>query len=554
MKESVTKFDLDAAFKALDEIPIPKVGRVRPNRIDDLHESVKRVDRTSALIEDYYNIQNQDEMEVAKEEIDADVARAKLARIEKIVDLDAKSEEDILPSYVGKIIIQCPQCMTLFYKKPEDIERSEENDELVNIGEECQHCGNDSGYMVIGKVAEEKVEEEPAEDIPEDDAAEEPEAELDVAEDEEVEGEEIEDNGTEDDLPPVEETQEEVEEEVKESLNEDIEDAEVEAEEILADGDVASEEEVEVEAEDVVAEEPAQEEVVEETPVEEEPVQEEEALFNAEEVKEIATEVAEEVVEANESEEAAEEQAAEIEEVVDAKVEDAVEKKSEEVVEEAPIDAESDAESEEIEESCDKLEECGPIEECGVQEDLKTEKKIDAFLDTIECVEKEDNKEEQILDEAKNVSNAEFSAMLNNPLYYKELKEAGELSDDVFDTLDELDENSINEVVSNYLNETYSNTENFTVTDCELKDNSLLIEGNILFKNGVSKHTAFTFNKEGNRLVGSNKHLAEGKAFVLRCVAKENKLIAESLYYNYNTSKKLVEGISLANHCKAIEE
>lgn len=543
MKESVTKFDLDAAFKALDEIPIPKVGRVRPNRIDDLHESVKRVDRTSALIEDYYNIQNQDEMEEAKEEIDADVARAKLARIEKIVDLDAKSEEDILPSYVGKVIVQCPQCMTLFYKKPEDIERSEESDELVNIGEECQHCGNDSGYMVIGKVAEEKVEEEPAEDIPEDETAEEPEAELDVAEDEEVEGEEIEDNGAEDDLPPVEETQEEVEEEVKESLNEAVEDAEVEAEAILA-------------AEEA-AEEPV-EELAEEQP------QEEEALFNAEEVKEIATDVADAISEPVNDEEAADEQAAEIEAVVNEVVEAAVEEKAE-VVEEAPVEevkeeseevvdeAPIEAETEEIEESCDKLEECGPIEECGVQEDLKTEKKIDAFLDTIECVEKEDNKEEQILDEAKNVSNAEFSAMLNNPLYYKELKEAGELSDDVFDTLDELDENSINEVVSNYLNETYSNTENFTATDCELKDNSLLIEGNILFKNGVSKHTAFTFNKEGNRLVGSNKHLAEGKAFVLRCVAKENKLIAESLYYNYNTSKKLVEGISLANHCKAVK-
>ena len=32
MKEKITKFDLDAAFKALDEIEIPKVNGIRANR------------------------------------------------------------------------------------------------------------------------------------------------------------------------------------------------------------------------------------------------------------------------------------------------------------------------------------------------------------------------------------------------------------------------------------------------------------------------------------------------------------------------------------------
>ena len=39
MKERVTKFDLENAFKALDEIEIPKVCKVRPNR-PNLKESV----------------------------------------------------------------------------------------------------------------------------------------------------------------------------------------------------------------------------------------------------------------------------------------------------------------------------------------------------------------------------------------------------------------------------------------------------------------------------------------------------------------------------------
>ena len=38
--------------------------------------------------------------------------------------IEAETEEDLLPSYVGKFIIQCPQCMTLFYKNEEDIEKS----------------------------------------------------------------------------------------------------------------------------------------------------------------------------------------------------------------------------------------------------------------------------------------------------------------------------------------------------------------------------------------------------------------------------------------------
>ena len=72
-----------------------------------------------------------------------------------IIDMDAETEDDIIPSYVGKTIIQCPQCMTLFYKDAEDIVRDEENPDVVNVNEVCQHCGNESGYDVVGKVAEE---------------------------------------------------------------------------------------------------------------------------------------------------------------------------------------------------------------------------------------------------------------------------------------------------------------------------------------------------------------------------------------------------------------
>ena len=168
-KESVKKFDLEAAFKALDEIEIPQTKGIKANRVD-LKERFGHKPATETLVEDYYDVSSTEDLEDAKEERDGEIAKAKLARIEKIVDLNAETPEDLLPSYVGKVIMQCPQCMTLFYKNPEDIEPSEENPDIVNLNEPCQHCGNTSGYTLIGKVGAvsedeaDKYDETPAEE------------------------------------------------------------------------------------------------------------------------------------------------------------------------------------------------------------------------------------------------------------------------------------------------------------------------------------------------------------------------------------------------------
>lgn len=176
-KESVKKFDLEAAFKALDEIEIPVAERgIKANRVD-LKERFSQKSAHEALVEDYYDVSNVEDLKDAHDERDGEIAKAKLAKIEKIVDLDAESPEDLLPSYVGKVIIQCPQCMTLFYKNPEDIEHSEENPDVVNINEVCQHCGNSSGYTLIGKVG--AVEEDEADQYTEEPVAKE-ESELDL--------------------------------------------------------------------------------------------------------------------------------------------------------------------------------------------------------------------------------------------------------------------------------------------------------------------------------------------------------------------------------------
>ena len=222
MKESITKFDLEAAFKALDEIEMPEAGKVRANK-PALTEIFSRKSKFDSLMEEYYDISDMAELDDAKEAREAEVAQAKLARIEKIVDLDAESPEDLLPSYVGKFIMQCPQCMTLFYKDPEDVEASEEDPSTVNINEVCQHCGNEAGYTLIGKVGEatkeetavaneeetvdvtsteeEGLAEEPTEEEPVEESSEDEEVELDLDEldlelvdDEEVEEEKTEES------------------------------------------------------------------------------------------------------------------------------------------------------------------------------------------------------------------------------------------------------------------------------------------------------------------------------------------------------------------------
>lgn len=181
-KEQITRFNLEDAFKALDEIEVPKTKKGIQANKNDLVESFKdfRRSRTDLLMEDYYDLADSDDLEQAKADREAEVAKAKLAKIEKIVDLEAESEEDILPSYVGKMIIQCPQCMTLFYKDEADVVNSEENEKVVNVAEACQHCGNESGYNLIGKV--EGVQEE--ELMPEDNIEDEAQLEEPVADDE----------------------------------------------------------------------------------------------------------------------------------------------------------------------------------------------------------------------------------------------------------------------------------------------------------------------------------------------------------------------------------
>lgn len=213
-KEPVTAFDFMSAFKALDELDYPTPTKATRR---NLKESV-RVGclRTDCLFEDFYDVNSGADLEAAAEERAADL-EGKLDTIARIV---ADDGAPLTPSaYVGKKVVQCPRCMTLFYKAAEDITKDENSEDTVNVGEVCQHCGNDSGYTLIGKV--EAVEPEATEEVPAEETVDTAETEADTTEpaadttegDEAPQaGEEDADEGEEtgdDEMPAVEETQEE---------------------------------------------------------------------------------------------------------------------------------------------------------------------------------------------------------------------------------------------------------------------------------------------------------------------------------------------------------
>ena len=131
---------------------------------------------------------------------------------QEVIDADAENEDELQDSYVGKVILCCPVCHSMVYKDVEDIVHDDEDEDVVNIGEECPFCYSSEGFKIIGLVApvEEVTEEEETEEPDEPD---EEEVEDDIESDEEDNTELDEDLEsvevkTEDEVVSVEENEE----------------------------------------------------------------------------------------------------------------------------------------------------------------------------------------------------------------------------------------------------------------------------------------------------------------------------------------------------------
>lgn len=488
MKESITKFDLESAFKALDEIEMPKAEKVRANR-PALTEIFSRKSKFDALMEEYYDISSGEGLVDAKEAREAEIAQAKLARIEKIVDLEADSAEDLLTSYVGKFIIQCPQCMTLFYKNQEDVVASEEDPSTVNVNEVCQHCGNESGYSLIGKVGEaasEEPEEMATEETPEEETG------LDL-----------------DDVAAAEETDEETPEE---DLNFDDELEELDLD--IEDDEEATEEETTEESFAARSGEALVEELGDDKDLD--------VKLDAhnEYIEYLRTAISQEE-EALEKTENAQVKAA-IQRRVDAfkadleaALPEAV--KNDEAIAEEPTDTEENT----VEDSTETEE---------VAESL-----TEALHEAADFDEVSDAEFEQLMNSSefkKPISDTAVRAMLAMEADEDSKKE--ESLDNIFNDVDELQEAALESMISDSLVELYSNVAGFRLKDCSCANNKFMVEGVIHFTSGNTRKTTYTFNEalvEADKITlrGLNEKLGADKHFYITGYTKDKTFITESL-------------------------
>lgn len=72
---------------------------------------------------------------------------------ENIIDVEAKTKEDLKDSYVGHVILRCPICTTLIYKLPKEVILDEDT-AYVNVGEECPVCSSVDGWDIVGQVVD----------------------------------------------------------------------------------------------------------------------------------------------------------------------------------------------------------------------------------------------------------------------------------------------------------------------------------------------------------------------------------------------------------------
>lgn len=79
--------------------------------------------------------------------------------VARVIDPEAEYEEDVKPSYIGKVIINCNVCHSYIFENKEDIIVDE--DGTVNSEMECPYCGEVAGFSIVGKICPFEDEEEP---------------------------------------------------------------------------------------------------------------------------------------------------------------------------------------------------------------------------------------------------------------------------------------------------------------------------------------------------------------------------------------------------------
>lgn len=439
-----------------------------------------------------------------------------------VIDMDASNEYELEDSYIGKVIINCNVCHSHIFKAKEDVVIDTEG--VVNLEDECPYCGEKSGFIVVGEIVE---------------FAPESNNESDVSV--EVDGEEI----------PTADEEEPIVQELEESKK-----SHNYSKKILK-----------------MLEEDGCEDTSNEEPLEEATA----VLDRPHDVTMISGTVAD-VLNRNSS-------------AIDAcgSNEIAVKRTIENILRSEDVkDPEAAEEAISIINRCKgsklwstigtymsglKVTPVGKFAKRRLDASLETEETLTEDVnnvnvetdDSVVNVHTEENGKVVVSTEPKVDSASETEdemiapisdetiseiesengvtdPMIEDPESTDEVEPESETPEEVDVEIDEIDEESMDELGESYLRNVYNNVESFKTTSVSNNDTHMIVEGLITFSSGAQKKTGFIFEAQSATasgkvsFVGMNEHFSKrNKAFKLEGVVKNNKFLPESLTYNYRT-------------------
>ena len=445
-----------------------------------LTEAFKAFDGIDTLNEEVFNISFIDGLERAKEFEDEVVEEEP----EEIIDLEAEDEEEVKDEYLGKAILQCSICGSLIYKDPSEVVVNEEL-EVANVGEPCPVCQSEDGYIVVGEVKEfcddEECEEHHEEEHEEEDSEE-------IKDEESVEDEEKVEIKT-DDIDEAIKTRKRVRtEELKESSERDKIDADADDKKETAKADY--------------------EKTNDDADADRDEKLKKHDLKESDKPAATSVEDAQKWVDYDMKKYGR----------ISARTNRLVKKAGFQIVKDDHGDYEVIAgKFESIKEDFEKVE-------------IETDREKMSMT-------AEENGKVVVTTEPKE----EIIAPISTEIEDEFKVETPEDEEEIDVSFDEFEESDFDELGESYLRKVYENVKSFKTTSGSINGNQLKLEGLITFKSGKVGKTNFVFEsykatKTGKlKFIGENKQFAQGKkSFILTGRANNNKLVCESLTYNYS--------------------
>ena len=424
-----------------------------------------------------------------------------------IYDLEAEAKEDLKKSYEGKVVLECTVCHSHIFEDKENISIDEDGEACKDI--ECPYCMSNEGYFIIGEIA--PFNQEQADSFAEDD-------ELD-----EVDIEGAADEVNDEDI--VEESYH------TRKLKEDW-DEEFESEyDSIMDNKLLSKEEKDAALSKLFSEYGMNESMkldgVEELYDNDNirGVEELEGVDELEGVKELHGDKHEAPI--SESRKSKRKSNKLKEGIEDVSVTTEDETMTMTTKEDGGVVIETSPKETELE---DMGMEDTPMEDSGEEMIVpitdETSEVIDVATDALDSEDEED-----------------FEAIKDEMEESEEDFEEEPFEDE--EGFEEFDEESFNGLGESYLKRCYENVKGFKTTGVSSKGKKLFVEGIIKFDSGNIKETQFVFESLGNgKFEGYNKQISRGKkTYKLSSSVKNNKLVCESLNYNYRSKNELNESV-----------